>query len=488
MTIKAVKKLRDDPVFFAKLVMGWTPFPYQEKLLRANNKRIAALWGRQSGKTTTIAMKTIHFIYTHPGVTVLIVSKGLRQSMIMFGVIANMIMSTSILRRSVIRNTRTQIEIKNRSIIVALPCSQSGFNLRGYTADMVIMDEAAFMPESVITSVIFPMLATTEKARGTGIAIMISTPWGREHIFYRCYQNPEWFTQHVKSADCPLITEGYLREMRGLVGELRFDTEYNAVFREDATALFTQDMIRGAIEDEFYDARVAKNLPQLITDNELLAYDGQFTGEHCMGIDIGKRRDFTVVSIFRKANRTVSKELWRVIGETKQDEPDVEVIDPAWVKVYMKVFPLGTLLTDAVKHCIWLTKKFSIYVAYIDQTQVGEMPFEVIRANFPQLKGAYLTAQEKQNVMMSYYLMVEERRVGIPYGEEYKEILAQMAEQQYGYSQVRQTRETEDTGEKGVMTFWHPDGRHDDILWSDALAIYGVAQEAGYRSWKPPKR
>lgn len=89
-------------------------------------------------------MKTIHFVYTKSGMTVLIVSKGLRQSMIMFGVIAQMIMASPILRRSVVRYTRTQIEFKNQSKIVALPCSQNGFNLRGYTADMVIMDEAAF--------------------------------------------------------------------------------------------------------------------------------------------------------------------------------------------------------------------------------------------------------------------------------------------------------------------------------------------------------
>ena len=144
MSERAINKLRDDPVFFAKLVMGWVPFPYQEALLRSKNKRIAACWGRQSGKTTTIAVKVTHFVYTRPGATVLIISKGLRQSMIMFGVMANMIMSTPILRRSVIRYTRTQIELKNGSKIVALPCSQNGFNLRGYTADMVIMDEAAF--------------------------------------------------------------------------------------------------------------------------------------------------------------------------------------------------------------------------------------------------------------------------------------------------------------------------------------------------------
>ena len=476
--MSVIERLRDDPVFFAKLIMGWVPFLYQEALLRAVNRRIAACWGRQSGKTTTIAVKTIHFVYTHANMTVLIVSKGLRQSMIMFGVMAQMIMTSPILRRSVVRYTRTQIEFKNGSKIIALPCSQNGFNLRGYTADMVIMDEAAFMPEGVITSVIFPMLATREKAAGTGIAIMISTPWGREHIFYRCWTNPDWFTQHVKSSDCPLITEGYLKEMRALVGELRFDTEYNATFREDATALFTQDMIRGAIEDEYYDARVSKGLPQLITDKELLLYSGKFTGEHAMGIDIGKRRDYTAIAIFRRGKRVVSKTLWRTLGE-KDASTETETIDSAWILVYLKTFPLGTLLTDMVSHAIWLTTKFNIIRATIDQTQIGEMPTEVIKANFPQLQGIVLTAQAKQDVMMSFYLQVEERRIGIPFADEYRDIMAQMAEQQYGYSQVRQARETDTLSEKGVMTFWHPDGRHDDILWAAALAIYGVAKRSG---------
>ena len=42
--------------------------------------------------------------------------------------------------------------------------------LKAYTADLVVMDEAAFMPEDMIASVIFPMLATTN-----GTAIMLST-------------------------------------------------------------------------------------------------------------------------------------------------------------------------------------------------------------------------------------------------------------------------------------------------------------------------
>ena len=72
--------------------------------------------------------------------------------------------------KSVSKSTRTMIELKNGSKIIALPCGPDGATLRGYTADLVVMDEAAFMPEDMIASVIFPMLATTN-----GTAIMLST-------------------------------------------------------------------------------------------------------------------------------------------------------------------------------------------------------------------------------------------------------------------------------------------------------------------------
>jgi len=247
-----LRRMKNDPVFFSKVMLGFTPYP------------------------------AIHFAFTHEGITLLIVSRGLRQSMLMFKVISNFIWGSPILRRSVERSTQVEIRLKNGSRIIALPCSADGNNLRGHTADMVIMDEAAFMPESVIGDVIFPMLATTELSRGTGIAIMISTPWGREHIFYRCYSNPNWFRMHISSDMCPLITEEFLKEQRALVGELRFDTEYMAKFREDAMAFLTQDMLRGAIEEQFYDLRVEKGLPPLFTEDELHTLP-KMTGEYALG-------------------------------------------------------------------------------------------------------------------------------------------------------------------------------------------------------------
>ena len=205
------ERLRSDPVAFAEAILDFKPFPYQADLLRCRSKRIVACWARQTGKTTTIAVKVIHYAFTNADKTVLIVSRGLRQSMIMFSVIERFIMKHPVLRRSVSKSTRTLIELKNGSRIVALPCGPSGASLRGYTADLVVMDEAAFMPEDVIASVIFPMLATTD-----GTAIMLSTPWGRDHIFYRSYKSPDYWSQHVRAEDCPLIPKEFLEEHRGV--------------------------------------------------------------------------------------------------------------------------------------------------------------------------------------------------------------------------------------------------------------------------------
>ncbi|KPV63614.1 MAG: Terminase-like family protein [Candidatus Bathyarchaeota archaeon BA2] len=173
--LKRLKKLREDPVLFAEIVLGFKPFPYQQKLLQDKSKRIVACMGRQTGKTTINAIKTIHFAYCNPKTLVLIVSPSLRQSIIMFDRILDLIYSNPWLPKSVVRKTRTLIHLDNGSRIVALPCSAN--LLRGYTANLIIADECSFIPEEVITKVMFPMLSTTN-----GTAIFLSTPWDRNHF------------------------------------------------------------------------------------------------------------------------------------------------------------------------------------------------------------------------------------------------------------------------------------------------------------------
>jgi len=279
-------RLRGSAVAFARGVLGLVLFPYQAELLSCASKRIVACWARQTGKTTAIAVKVIHFAFTNADTTTLIVSRGLRQSMIMFGVIEHFVLGHPVLRKSVVRSTRTQILLRNGSQVSALPCGPDGAGLRGFTAHLVVMDEAAFMPEYVIASVVFPMLATTN-----GTAIMLSTPWGRDHVYYRSFKNPSYWSQHVKAEQCPRITNEFLEEQRRDIGELRYKMEYEAEFVEDENSFFKQDLIRECTED--YDLMMNRFLRQrrelvatvfwvLISENEWITVLLRCSGKKVM--------------------------------------------------------------------------------------------------------------------------------------------------------------------------------------------------------------
>src|SRR4030066_1808491 len=173
---EALERIKKDTSFFTETVLHFRLFDYQKKLMADKSQRIIACMGRQTGKTTTIATKAIHYAYAHKNTTTLIISPSLRQSMIMFNKILNLTHQNQIIRRSITRKTRTNIQLKNGSTIIALPCSEH--LLRGYSAQLAICDEASFIPETIITEIVFPMLSTTN-----GTAILLSTPWDKTNSY-----------------------------------------------------------------------------------------------------------------------------------------------------------------------------------------------------------------------------------------------------------------------------------------------------------------
>src|SRR5579875_839918 len=167
---KLLLALKSNPVLFAKYVLGIIPFIYQEKFLLDEARRLAVCAGRQIGKSFMTSAKAIWYAFTHGNTKTLIVSPSLRQSIMMFDTVMSLIESQPLLINSVRHFTRTKITLKNGSTIIALPCGPTGKTIRGQNASLIVVDEAAFVPEGVISEVILPMLATT---RGT--VIMLST-------------------------------------------------------------------------------------------------------------------------------------------------------------------------------------------------------------------------------------------------------------------------------------------------------------------------
>jgi len=175
-------QLPNDPVAFCREVLNFHPFFYQETLLTDPSDRIAVRLCRQSGKTTTLGAIAIWYCATNPNKLVLIVAPDLRQSMVVMDRIEGHLarIDSNILSKIIERQQRTKIQFTNGSMIIALPCSEN--LLRGYTANLIIADEAAFFEhdEHMFNAVLLPMLFTTK-----GRMIISSTPWSSKSMFWR---------------------------------------------------------------------------------------------------------------------------------------------------------------------------------------------------------------------------------------------------------------------------------------------------------------
>ncbi|MGD0175818.1 MAG: terminase family protein [Candidatus Bathyarchaeia archaeon] len=239
-----------DPVKFCQIYLKFNPTPYQEKLLKDESKRIYVCWSRQSGKSTTLAARMIQRCLQFPGTLRLIVAPGLRQSMIMMDKIQDFIYNIPkpVRREALGKVQRTTIRFKNGSRIVALPNSPN--LLRGYSAAEVLCDEAAFFrdDELMFFNVLYPMLQTTD-----GSLITSSTPWGKNTVFYKFSQNPDFSKHHITWEDvvkAKLAKPEFIEEMRRSMPTDRFRREFEAEFTEDETAFLSQDLITRCINPD----------------------------------------------------------------------------------------------------------------------------------------------------------------------------------------------------------------------------------------------
>ena len=297
-----------------------------------------------------------------------------------------------------------------------------------YFADGVLVkncDESSWIPEEVITQILFPMLSTTD-----GYAIFLSTPWDKNHFFYRAFINPSYSVHKVKSSECPLIKSEFLEEMRQNMTHEAYMMEYEAEFIEALNSYFPQTLIRGCVE-----------LAQRLDVELYQSLETPFpSGDYYCGVDFGKLQDYSIIAVLRR-------------------EGDILKL------VYIYQFPLGTPYTHVIGHLVRANQKFGFRQVLVDQTGVGEAVLEEIRnQGLRNVEGIKFTVQTKEDLLTTLKIMMEQNRLAIPY---HRQLCEQINEQQYKYSK------------SGHLQFSHPENSHDDMLWALALAVYTAHQVKG---------
>jgi phage FluMu gp28-like protein len=273
------------------------------------------------------------------------------------------------------------------------------------------------------------MLSTTN-----GTATFLSTPWDKNHFFYKAFLNPNYSVHKIKSAECPQITPQFLQEMQQNMTHEAYLMEYEAEFIEALNSYFPQDLIRKSVE------QAQKLNLELHTDLE----QDFPKGKYYAGIDFGKLQDHSALAIAKVEDNTIKL-------------------------FYMHEFPLETPYTQVIGHLTKANEKFQFQKVLADQTGVGEPILEEIRnQGINSAEGLKFTAETKEELLTSLKILMEQEKLAIPYE---RRLCEQINDQQSAYSK------------NGHLQFTHPPNRKDDMLWSLALAVAASKTEPTPKLW-----
>ena len=330
-------KILKDPVLFQDKLCNRPPVSEtQIKILRSNAKRICIAAGRRWSKTTMFGSYTLWYSLNHEKVKTAFFAPSWEQVDIYMDITRELIDEFPDYlknRISITTNRKRKIVIEG-STIIARSATSTSMGIRGHGADLVIRDEDAFIPDGKMKE-IRPLLLKMGKRAKISKELVGSTPLGHNHFWkdfnsklYESYQVPTW--------DNKFYDKKLIDDEKQLMTEAEFNQEYGAQFLDDKYSAFPQKLIDLAI-----------------TGRRLIQYPNP-DYEYVAGIDLGKRRDASVIYIMHaEANHIYVDSITEIRNDFS-----------------------GKFWTKMLNTAFELIKRFRCSVVCIDQTSIGDMPSE----------------------------------------------------------------------------------------------------------------
>lgn len=412
--------IREQPSEFVATFCDVEPFDYQKGLLDSDARHRVIASGRQVGKSRMCAWLGLHKALTDAHTQVLITAPSLRQSSLLFKTLYSEIEQSGIPDQQwgIERDTQTIIEFDNGSSIHCLPTGRDGNKIRGFTADMVIVDEAAFIEDDIFSNILQPMLFATQ-----GQMVLASTPWGKSGYFYEKFKKAkhdgDWDRIQVSSYDNPIIEESDLEEFKEGKTQAQIDREVLGEFVDDAGQFFPSDAITSCMPGP----------------------DPTKTAEPCyLGVDIAASGD----------DRTVFYGVDEAGNLFLHDEVHEE---------------MGVL--EAAEHVETLDDLYDFDQIYVDRTAIGEGAVEALSEDprlSRKLTQVYFSVQKKQQIYQRLKAALEAEALHLPHDSDLRNELESIG--------------ADKTKAGNLRLYPRGDGEasHDDRVDALALACWGLPE------------
>jgi phage FluMu gp28-like protein len=156
--------------------------------------------------------------------------------------------NSPLLRGAVLDESASRLVLSNGSIIESVPASMR--RVRGKVADLLIIDEAAFVEDELWSASQYTVLSRPESR-----VVLASTPWGRPDRFfaamYRAGERGEHgiASFHWPSTASPLVDRTLLEMWRTTSPDREYRREVLAEWVDDHGAYFSSEEIAGSVDD-----------------------------------------------------------------------------------------------------------------------------------------------------------------------------------------------------------------------------------------------
>lgn len=261
--------------FLDRIAPAWTPHAGQRDFLLHPAKFKVLACGRRWGKTDACAVQILHALSQAAPTRHLILAPTQDQANLLFERVLALEreLPGESPPRKVRRTPYPVLEFGTH--VVRARSGSLGRTLRGHEASHMVVDEAAYVPEELISEVAMPMLATSD-----GALSLLSTPHGRNHFrrFFEMGERGEHgiWSRHAPSWESPWVSKRFLEIQRELISERAFRVEYGAEFLDSVGRVFRTDAV---------EACLVSRLPAL-------------EGAPCVaGVDWARYGDYTTVAV-----------------------------------------------------------------------------------------------------------------------------------------------------------------------------------------------
>ena len=287
-------------------IVPFHPYPFQQKLIESfHNRRFTICkLPRQSGKSVTVTAYLIHQAIFRDNINIAILANKRETS---FELMAKLQTSyenlPKWLQQGVIAWNKGSIELENGSRITASSTSSSA--VRGFSYNIVMLDEFAFVPTNIAEEFFSSVYPTISSGKSTKV-IIVSTPNGLNH-FYKLWTDAEKNRNSYNAieahwSEVPGRDAKWREETVANTSEQQFAQEFECDFLGSAGSLISASKLKVLTYED-----------PLTSSGGLDVYENPIQGhEYLMTVDVsrGMRLDysaFLLVDITSYPHRLVAK-------------------------------------------------------------------------------------------------------------------------------------------------------------------------------------